>query len=92
MTPLAPRLNPPSAAEIAASPTTRYPAWAMELYPSIRLMLVWVIATRLPTVIEMAAMAANMFAQSPLIERSPKASKKMRITTAKPAALLPTDR
>src|SRR4051794_29938279 len=87
--------------EAAASPISRYPAWAMELYASIRLRLVWVIAARLPTVMVSAAITPITWGQgtsestvamsgdSPLVESAPK---KIRTASAKPAALGPTER
>src|SRR3990172_11581502 len=49
-------------------------------------------AATLPTVIESAAIAANMFAQSLAMSPSPNATTNIRMTTANPAALLATDR
>src|SRR3954464_12209621 len=87
--------------EAAASPIKRYPAWAMELYASIRLRLVWFIAARLPTVMVSAAITPMTWGQGtsdrtvamsgdvPLWESAPK---KIRTASAKPAALGPTER
>src|SRR6266403_101652 len=87
--------------EAAASPISRYPAWAMELYASIRFRLVWLSAARLPTVMVSAAMTpitcghgtslstVAMSGDSPFWESAPK---KIRTASAKPAALGPTDR
>ena len=52
----------------------------------------WASAATLPNVIEIAAIAANMFDQSLEIRPCPRATTNTRMTTANPAALLATDR
>jgi hypothetical protein len=62
-------------------------------YASIRLILVWGIATMLPMVILITASAAKIKPQFMLSHAGmPKAEKNTRSTTAKPAPLLATER
>src|SRR5439155_19674298 len=84
----------------AARPINRYPAWAMELYASIRFRLFCTMAVRFPSVMLLAAMIPMIAGQGrsvigayppPGIWRS-KAAKKKRMATAKPAAFGPTER
>ena len=79
-----------STADTAASPTMTYPACAIELYPNSRFMFDWTSASRLPADIETAATMAKINDQLSLITGSGRPSKKIRSTTAKPAALLAT--
>ncbi len=91
-TELVPSRSCGSAAATAARPMRKFPAWAMELYPSIRLMFPCARASTLPRLMERAASTANTFAQSLEMKPSPSATRKTRMTTANPAALLPTER
>ncbi len=58
----------------------------------MRLMFPCTRAVMLPRLMETAASTANTFAQSLEMKPSPSATRKTRMTTAKPAALLPTER
>src|SRR6185312_4036901 len=62
----------------------------MHEYAISRLMLVWTMATRLPTVIGMNASTPNRTAQSAAMPGN--AWLKMRRLTAKPAAFEPTEK
>ena len=67
-----------------------YPACAMELYASMRLMLVWRRAAKLPMVMESSAESHTSGSHAPPI--GSKAVMKMRRNTAKAAALGPAER
>src|SRR6266508_3312241 len=67
-----------------------YPTWVMLEYAMSRLMLVWTMATRLPTVIVMRASTPKRIDHSVAMPGS--APLKMRRMTAKPAALDPTEK
>src|SRR5690242_12681518 len=74
----------------ATTPIRRYPAWAMDEYASIRLILDCVNAAIFPAVIVTIDSASNSMRQSVFRDGSP--SRKIRRSIANDAAFDPTER